>query len=50
MKKLKNIGYSFIKNNFLINCKNSKVRYYILKKIKGNILRFLLWYLIYVIR
>ena len=49
-EKIKNIGYSFIKNNFFNKLQEFKVRYYILKKIKGNILRFLLWYLIYVIR
>tara|TARA_Y100000816_G_scaffold275354_1_gene243498 strand:- start:197 stop:1015 length:819 start_codon:yes stop_codon:yes gene_type:complete len=48
--KVKNIGYKKSKNSFFEKIKEFKVRYYILKKIRGHLVRFLLWYLLYVIK
>lgn len=48
--KVTNIGYQRSKNSFFEKIKEFKVRYYILKKIKGHFIRFLLWYFLYVIK
>ena len=47
--KIINSGIN-INNKFFDKLKEFKVRYYLLKKIKGNIIRFLLWYCMYVIK
>ena len=45
-----NIGYKKSKTKVFDKIKEFNVRYYLLKKIKGNKIRFLIWFIIYVIK
>ena len=47
---VKNIGYSKNKTSFFEKLKEFKIRFYILRKIKGSYLRFFFWFLIYAIK
>ena len=48
--RVKNIGYTHNKLSLFEKLKEFKIRFYILRKLKGSYFRFFLWFLIYAIK
>ena len=50
MTKARNLGYPKSRTNLFQRLREINVRLFILKKIRGNKIRFLIWYFLYVFK